>query len=192
MNKTLVPSILIPSAAAIAFVGVLALVSIAHGSAAPAGPDRTDPPEASEAAAIAIDSAPASQRAAVDDGVTTIEEYTAAVEATVACAAADGATISIVPAVGLAPPGLTFTAPTLEVAERMRSILAECQTQHLDAIDVLWAATHRATSQEQVAAAARWVDSCASDAMNTGTASDGIIARGMCVRKHYETFGYWP
>ena len=192
MSKALAPSIVLPSALAAALVGVMALVSVAPGSAAPPPAGRTDAPEASAAASIAVDGAPAGQRAAVADGVITIEEYTAAAEATVACAATAGATISIVPAVGLAPPGLTFTAPTLEEAERTRSILAGCQARHFDAIDLLWAATHRATSEEQVAAAARWVDACARDALGAGTAPDQLLARGMCVRRHYETFGYWP
>lgn len=192
MNRSSTQLLLVPAAVAAALVGLLAVVSIVPGSAAPAAGAPATGPQLIDLVAVSLDSAPAGEQAAIADGIITIEEYTTAVEATVACAAAAGATASIIPAVGLAPPGLTFTAPSLEAAERTRSVLADCQAQHFDQVDLLWAAAHRATSEEQVAAAARWVDSCAAESLSAGAASDGTIARGMCVRKHYETFGYWP
>lgn len=199
--------------AAITIVGgcviAVALGIVLFASFSPAArTSATDGGESTAAIASRLHSdAPAPQQPALVDATISLAEYSAAVDATVACALAAGVKITVLPADGAAPPSFAFQAPDLAEGERIRGVLDGCKTIHFNAIQELWNAQHR-PSPEEAAASIRWMANCVSTAGFAGgtshpTAKDLsawatssnvelAVATGECIDRHYRTFGYWP
>jgi len=147
----------------IAFVAIGSVAYFAVQSQAAPSPKPTLPSAQSYATSVAKTTTN-SQATALADGVTTQQEYDAAIQQTAECATTAGVDVELTPAAGQRPSSIGFTAKgTIGDAQAAKAKLDTCSAEYLDNIQTAWALQKAAATPAQVKQAHQRLTQCMTD-----------------------------